>query len=197
MNLREWLDKNSALVVIGATLALVVALVSIVLSNRKGADESRYEGMWFIDLTTNQFFVGKPTDIPPIDAPSGQSLKNGQAAGVLAHVFGCGDSSVCQQDLTGRTPDELEDLGVFVGYLEKLTPESKADFEEMMEKFGSKSTMVSHMIGGRLLRLPDRNRWYGATTQFGREMQQDSSNRCTQPGDLRICRPGMRDDAVR
>ena len=191
MSIREKLNNNSVLVGIVATLALIIALVSVVFSGRTGGAESGFEGKWFIDLTTNKLFVGKLTDIPPIDAPSGQSLENGQAAGVWAHVFACGDSSKCRQDLTGKTLDELDSLGVFVAYLEKMTPDAKAEFEEMMEKFGSKPAMMDHMLEGRLIRSPKRGRWINAMSEYGREMQLKSSDRCGQSSDLRICRSGM------
>ncbi len=76
--------------------------------------------VYFYDLNTGKLFIGKSSDIPPIDAPSGNLMQDGNAtdqqAGVKAYVYSCDDCSV-------------EDSR-FVGWLETYTPQLKLQLED-------------------------------------------------------------------
>jgi hypothetical protein len=65
--------------------------------------------VWFLDLGGNRLFPAPADSAPPIDAPSGP------AAGVLAHVFSCGN---CNE------PDRE------IAYLERWTAEGRSRTNE-------------------------------------------------------------------
>lgn len=192
--IRGWVNNNSALVTAIAFVALIVAAVVIFRTNR-GPRGLQDVGMWYVDLNTNTLFAAEGTEIPPIDAPSGELLEDGEAAGVVAHVFCCSEDpeeKVCPNcaDLEAKTSEQLEEMDLFVGYYEKLVPETKDFLEEQAKKHG-RQPYYGNLPGGRLVRLPDDEEWYDAMTPFGMEIEQSGSRRCGDPRKVRFCRPGM------
>lgn len=121
-NVREWLNKNSAMVTIAAVVLLVVALSILVMSFRR-VDASD-AGAYYFDLNTGRLFTASMTEIPPIEAPSGplQTPQGPLPAGVRVHILSCGSCA----DFAGMTAEEVKAAGAEIAYLEMLTPEGKA-----------------------------------------------------------------------
>ena len=132
------------------TLLLVVLAVVLFLVARKPAS-GRPEGqLWFYNEITGQLFAASDLSIPPIKTTSGPGT------GVRAWVFSCGDCA---------NPDER-----FIGYLEKMHPNTKKIMDEEIAK-----TSVSMGIGklidkyssGILVRSPNKKNWVPRNSPAG------------------------------
>jgi len=100
-----------------AALVLILSVVAIVRQARPPSPRGP-EQKWLYDLNTGQLFAGAINEIPPIAAPSGP-LPDGSPAGVLAHVYGCGDCSTANR---------------VVAYLETYTPEQKGQLQQWNDR---------------------------------------------------------------
>ena len=113
MNIREWANKNSALVTGISIVVFVGALVFLIFGG--GETETRGpEQRWFYDLNTGSLFPQAPDVFPPVETESGDF--NGEPAGVHAMVFSCGE---CNEDER------------FVAWLTTYPPEVKKALETM------------------------------------------------------------------
>ena len=189
IKLREWINEHSGLVVSATVLVLVVVAIFVGLRSFRGPQAFEEYDLWCIDLHTNKLFAARSTDIPPFDAPSGELLEDGEPAGVRAYVYTCGE---CEGDLAGKTPEEVEELGLFVAYYEKYAPDLKErmlERQRVQEETGRPGPEF-RMVVGRLLRLPDQEQWHDAATVFGREIEIGPSRQCDDPSTLQLCGPG-------
>ena len=110
MTIREFLNKNSPVVVICAILVLIGCVV-FVLHTNETLHPPMIKNAYYYDLETGKIFIGPSDGIPPIPSPSGHKDPNGNNMGVRAILFSC-----------GKCDDESSR---FIGYLETLTPEAK------------------------------------------------------------------------
>jgi len=198
INVRDWINKNSALVTLVAVVALLMSVFVLLRNRGSGGGQIK---IWYIDLNTNQFFPGTIGDVAPIDPPSGE-LRDGELAGVVVHVFTCAETPEpedrqylenCRHDLKGKTPEDLEELGLFVGYYEKFTLDAKKRLEDVAKKHGTvaASPLFAQALPGRLLRLPDDENWYDSKSQFGIGIQARINRLCDNVEKVRACRPDM------
>jgi hypothetical protein len=177
---REWLNKNSAVVTIAAVVLLILSLAFIIM-NISGPPRPRERviPVYFYDLNTNQLFVGQSDQVPPIYAPS-QPDKQGIPKGVRAFVYSCGECD-----------DESER---FIAYLEMYTPEAKAARERMQRivrgeeqppgDMGEGSAEAAEMQmyemweQGRLMRLLNDDNWVPAMSEEAMQMLQHLERMC-------------------
>ena len=124
------------------TLLLVVLAVVLFLVARKPAS-GRPEGqLWFYNEITGQLFASSDSSIPPIETTSGPGT------GVRAWVFSCGDCA---------NPDER-----FIGYLEKMHPNTKKIMDEEIAKTGASmgiGQLIDKYSSGILVRSPNKKNW--------------------------------------
>ena len=157
MGLRETINENS---VTGIVIAVILFLVAGGLSYwtfvgfRPSVEVA--EGKWFFDANTGKLFAADTGDIPPIEAPSG-------GEGLQAHVYTCADD--CGgHDLEGLTPDEVEGLGLFVGYLERLEPEGQEIIEQIRNSDLSAENRAMQtdtaIMRFSSIRMPKQKKWY-------------------------------------
>jgi hypothetical protein len=89
MSLRETLANPA---VGGAIAVVLIAVAVIVILTGGEKPRENIAEVWYYDLDTKQLFAAPATAKPPIAAPSGATV-DGQPAGVMANVYGCGDCS--------------------------------------------------------------------------------------------------------
>ena len=133
------------------TLLLVVLAVVLFLVARKPAS-GRPEGqLWFYNEITGQLFAASDSSIPPIETTSGPGT------GVRAWVFSCGDCA---------NPDER-----FIGYLEKMHPNTK----KIMDEEGPQSVQT---VSGRVHWLPqgEEAKWPRFTSLVNTPVQGGSAD---------------------
>ena len=91
--IRDWMNKNSAMITIFAVLLLIAALAAIVMQAR-GPGVGGPVDVYYYDLQSGELFTSQNTKNPPIPSPTGNGLMpDGTGAGVQAVVFACGDCS--------------------------------------------------------------------------------------------------------
>lgn len=102
---RTWIERKPT-----ATAIVCLGVLGICFLLYKGL--TRFAGgdayVYYVDMGTGQTFTAHASNLPPISAPSGSKLSDGQAGGVRAHVYACGGCT--------DTPKQ------FVGFLERLGP---------------------------------------------------------------------------
>ncbi|MEX2671637.1 MAG: hypothetical protein WD294_05950 [Phycisphaeraceae bacterium] len=183
MNVREWLNNNSAVVTIVAVLVLCFALAFIIWNNSPASYGPI--DIYYVDLNTGELFTAKNTDYPPIAAPSDNE---GEQNGVRIHMYACGD---CPSGLTGRSLDTLESDGVHVAYLERYTPEAQQALQrDMTESSPDDEMRYYEMIEtGQLVRGPDRSDWVSVNSEPGYRLMSRFGERCSSGESPDICRP--------
>lgn len=178
---RDWVNKNSAAVTIGAIVILIFALAYIWLQNKGPSYSGAAMDMWFYDVNADKLFIDKGDKYPPIDAPSG-----GKA--FKAYIFTCGSCA-----------NESER---FAGYYEGFTDE----FKEMMQKAqeaaknGNQAVMPEAAMymeegyaKGRLI-SKDGKEWVESNSVEGIAITTELSKACEKRGggQLKPCYPGMK-----
>lgn len=134
MNMRGWLNQNSALTTVAAVVLLICALgFAVYHLTGSSTGVSSINAMYYYDVVGGTLFGGPMVDIlPPIDGPNGPITHDDKSrqAGFKAYIFACGG---CSSDLGGKTSQEVEAAGAKIGYLEYYTEKSKNVFREFME----------------------------------------------------------------
>ena len=145
MSVRETINKNPTVGfgVVGGVMAIAVMFSVMFLTAGDDTGSLVYDD-WYYDLESKKLFKATLGQTPPIDAPSGPNK------GARAYVYSCTDCS----DASSR----------FIGYLEFLTPESKAA-ESDREK--DDIYRAGHMV--RLEKDGD-NEWVGLYTPAGEKV---------------------------
>ncbi|MEM8496101.1 MAG: hypothetical protein AAF663_12030 [Planctomycetota bacterium] len=120
INLREWLNDNSAVTTIAAVVLLMVALGVMLVTVTGGGGGGGFEPptqRFFYDLNTGELFPVAIDELPPIDRGEPFMLPNGQSipAGVEAFVFGQEDGPADQY---------------VIGWVETLHPDRRAELIE-------------------------------------------------------------------
>jgi hypothetical protein len=162
MNFRKWMNTNSK-AVIGVSVAVILIFLISLFRSCTPASPPRITRAYYYDLGTNQLFSASESNVPPIPAPSDDG-KKGQASGVHAYVFSCGD---CDDD-TKR----------FIGYLETFTPEAhQAAIELQNPNSATTGPAMSAHIAGRLVMNPDDKKtgWVPSRSRQGSNIQ---SSKC-------------------
>ncbi|MBI1335567.1 MAG: hypothetical protein GC164_01240 [Phycisphaera sp.] len=127
--LREWLNKNSAMVTIVAVGLLCVSLGAIILQSSGRRGGPRVVDVYYFDLSSGKVITAKSDQFPPIDTGS-PNTPEGMPPGVRAYLFACGE---CPSSLVGMTPEQLAAKKVYIGWLEAYTPDAKAKLEDMRD----------------------------------------------------------------
>jgi len=190
MGLRETINQNSAVVTVGAVVLLIIALGVTVCSISGGGTSATGPGVgqqWFLDEGTNKLFAAEADAVPPIQAPSGKD-------GVRAYVFTC-DKNCGGHNLDGKGLDELEELGLFVGYVEKISPRGIEHMERIKQEHGD-DMAVSLLMSERLMeftlvRQVGSERWYPFVAPQATKIQSDPHTKCQDRRFAKPCMPGM------
>lgn len=182
MQIREWMNNNSAAVTLGAVIVMFCALGILycqLTSGGRGRGQ-QITHQYFYDLNTGELFEAEINLHPPIAAPSGplqrdmRPLRQGGPAGVRARVFSCTDCA----DRSSH----------FIGYLE-MYPES---VKRRLEQAGDQAMMMMEMEAMQMLvRRPDSERWVSSDRpEYGQIMQDIySRDRCPDGQRPRPCHP--------
>ena len=186
MNLRDWLNQNSALATVVAVIVLIFALGAIVWQNKKPSHKiTKYQ--WYYDTGSGKLFPDAFGKLAPIKAPSGED-------GVTAFAFWC--------DGCDSEPEIL--------YLTRYTEESKAMMleqrelmrkraEEMGKKLGNvpmMDPMMMRMGGQETASVDDPTDWVPVGSIEANEIMQVSPDLMTCDGDEKPkmdCRPSEKD----
>ena len=108
-------SKRRKVAYFGAVVLAVCALSAVGVSLKLTNRGNKPTGFWYLDLNTGKLFLADTKELPPIPAPSG-------GLGVRAHVYGC-DKGCGRTNLEGMTLLDLEELGLFVSHLERVSDE--------------------------------------------------------------------------
>ena len=164
---RDWLNQNSAIVIIAAAALVVLSVVISLLRSCSPATRqaSSPDEVYFYDLNTGKRFVGSARDVPPIDAPSGPYKDNEDLnAGVRAYVFSCDG---CQ---TLRT-----------GYLEVFPPDAHEQLTELMQNSNpseEQRAAIRRWRNEARIATPADLAWVPARTSRGRALRHDAPGAC-------------------
>lgn len=186
MNVREFINNNSAVATIMAVVLFAVALAIIVWQN-KGPSAGQYESFYY-DLNTQEIFVDDATLSTPFDRGGGtfEYFDGVKGSAVRAMIFTCNDPADIKK---GMTLAEIEAAGGFIAYLERLSPETIA----MQSKLdaGQDLTEQDRVIGmaGGLISTIDGQVWFNQESEQGMQLVNASFSRCSAGQTPKICRP--------
>lgn len=186
MNVREFLNNNSAVATIVAVVLLVIALGIIVWQN-KGPSAGQYESFYY-DLNTQEIFVDDATLSAPFDRGTGtyEYFDGAKGSAVRAIIFTCNDPADIK---AGMTLAEIEAAGGFIAYLERLSPQ----MIEMQAKLdaGQELAEQDYMLdmGGGLISTIDGQVWLSQESEQGMQLVSASFSRCGAGQNPKICRP--------
>lgn len=109
MQIREWVNKNSAVTTIVSVVLLFCALFYLMRTVFPKPPEPIKE-VFYYDIMTGKLFPAPVEEFPPIATPDGSKLSNDQPAGVKANVFSC---TRCREG------------DWYIGYLETYLPQAR------------------------------------------------------------------------
>ena len=175
MNVREWLNNNSAVATLVAVVVLVISLAILVYTGGGGSRVTEID-LYYYDLNTGELFTASSRLIPPIEAPSGPTPE-GEPAGVRAYLYSCSD---CDDESTHR-----------IAWLERYTPEAKQRIENYRnnpEQFAEEAYYEMEMQQDHQVRRPEDNQWQNINTQAGQQIM-EIAMQCPEGQRPQICYP--------
>lgn len=165
MSMREWMNNNSTLVMVGAAAFLVVALgVTVIQLSGPSASRSQADA-FFWDPETGEHFVARRAD-EPVRTETGQIAPE-------AHLFSCGE---CEP-------------GEWAGYLELRTEDYYQAREDDTFAQLSLPERERFLEQNHLVRALDGDRWVPRTTDVGHEVIRESRPTCPAGEESVRCRP--------
>ncbi|MEX0744702.1 MAG: hypothetical protein WD118_03795 [Phycisphaeraceae bacterium] len=181
MSIRDTLNNNSAVVTIAAVVILCVAL-AVIIWNSTGGPSFQPRDIYFVDLNTDEIFVAKSDQYPPIAAPSDT---DGQTSGVGVRIYACGE---CPTDLEGRSVRDLGGEDVWVAYLERWSDEARA---MMRNELTPEDTDRFYELpdAGHEVRALDDDRWNLMYSNIGQQLVEGQDTRCGDETYPALCRP--------
>ena len=156
MNLREWMNQNSAAVTIIAVVLLLISLGVIIMTLTPN-NPSRIVDVYFMDTADEVLFTATSDQLPPITAPSGKE-------GVRAFVFSCGDCG--------------DKASQFVGWLETYTAEAKAAISAPMDDPEAGMANYELIENGHMVCDPVSKRWVMANSEQGFNIMDMVQTKC-------------------
>ncbi len=187
MNVREYLNNNSALVTIAAVALLVISLGLIILNNRGNAPGGVVD-VYYFDLNTQKLVVAPSDRLSPFDGGSGTfAYPDGEHGSVVrAMVFACGECEGIRPDMSLA---ELEAAGGFIGYLQIMTQRAR-ELQERSQA-GEELTEADFDImysQGNLIADVSGQRWFPEMSDQAMRIMDQASQRCAgQP--IQACLP--------
>lgn len=167
MPIRQWLERNSVLVITVSVMVMAAAL-ALVLWPQRRISSADFRFAYFYDLNTQKIFRDDAQAIPPIDTESGAG------AGVRAMVVTCG----------GCGEDER-----FVAWMERYTPEGKKKalaYQAQMRAHPSSD--IPEPTGGQEIRSGKDPTWYPSESPRGQQIRQSLYTLCNGKSAI-TCRP--------
>lgn len=168
MNLREWMNQNSAVVTIIAVVLLLVSL-GVIIMTLTPKNNLRVVDVYFMDTADGSLFVDKSDKLAPVVAPSGKD-------GVRAFVFSCGDCG--------------DEKSHFVGWLETYTPEAKKAIEAPVEDPEAGMGNYEVIEKGHMVADPVNKKWYMSNSEEGYKIMDMMEARCGKDVPAKPCFPG-------
>ena len=181
MQIRQFIAEHAGIVTI---IALVVAAAAAGLAvwQTFGGSEQSTSDLYFYDTASDRIFVAASDRLPPIPAP-GADPQADQATGYRVRLFTCGQCPDHQR-IIGASRAELEEMGVFIGWLEMYTDEAKATLERMRDTeaqtLGQELQWMETQQAGERIRRPDdpAGAWVSRDAREGHAIQQAIDRRC-------------------
>ncbi|MDX1681627.1 MAG: hypothetical protein R3336_00775 [Phycisphaeraceae bacterium] len=185
-NIRQWLNKNSALATVAMIAVLALAIGAIAWQMKGPSYAPVSVDTWFYDLKSGEVFVAKSDRTPPIKTDNGP-LANGMPAGVRALVFACGSCETGEQ---------------FIGWLQmELTDEQAqrllAKNDDGSGPEGTESSNVDLTPEDRVFirsgEVPVRpelvGKWVQKTSVLGTEIMETVLGHCGGASSPQPCKP--------
>lgn len=118
--MRDWLNQHRG-VVVGIVALILVACGVLLWYGMRDARPDFPDNAFFYDVGTGKVFEAELGMVPPIAAPSGQTLPDGSPGGVKAYVYACGS---CFDENARK-----------IAYLERFTAEAQQRREELRQQY--------------------------------------------------------------
>ena len=151
MTIREWVNRNSAVVMIVVIVVLILALAYVIKSSMRSGS-AQAPPKWFYCLQTQQLYGADIKSIPPVESPWG-------GEGVEAIVYFCDD------DCKGEPR---------IAHLTKFSPELKRLIERRATPSDGDDTPMPPMMeqmAGTLVSDPDDIEWYPVISSQGSKIK--------------------------
>ncbi len=183
MTIRDLINEYQTAATAGVVV-VICATLGILVWTTVGQSGTGVENAYFYDLESDEIFVGKTAQDPPIIGPSGER------AGVRAYVYACGQCPP-KDELVGLNWRELEQTPAFIAYFQRYSDRmldlraSGRSLEELDQ--ADQAYMVQER--GDLVRAPDDERWVPRASRHAARLLSPGPRPC--PGDepLVICHP--------
>lgn len=192
VHIREWINQNATLVTVLAIIVLVLCFGILYKRVHQRRYAGRITAFYYYDIQTDALYADSPFVIPPIDAPSGP----GQ--GVRAYVFSCGE---CPQVLSGMTTDELEQVNVRIGWLEKYDEETRRKILDptASSQLAEPPTLINdhwrQWDKGHLIKAVDDEQWVVSVSEQGMQLMRHVSKLCPENKNMpKRCLPPQDED---
>jgi len=191
MNVRQFMNENSALVTIACIGLLIVALGYIIwfTTMRGGSRNYGPRPIYYFDAATGQIFTAPSDEIPPIQSP-GQDPGDTVPKGYRVMLFSC---STCPDDVSGMSLEQLQQAGVNVGYMEAYKPDVKEMLIEARDYDGDGPPPEAFMQleaqeEGHLISANGQE-WVAMNTMEAQEIQMSSYTICGENARATPCYP--------
>ena len=149
---------NNPVLVVVAVVILIVAGI-LIFTNLSRSPDVPHNARNYWDEGDSKLYPYDGNEFPPVKAPSG-------GEGVRAYVFSCSDCN---------------DKGTrFLGYVQKFTPEGRADLLKAFEENNLTDRIAA--FEQSLIRHPDETDWYEKGSPEGLEIQDTVTQRCDDEG---------------
>jgi len=171
MNTRQWVNDNSAIVMILAVLLLLVALFFI-FSMKDASFNAQNRKQWLYNTDTKTLYKDSMTLVPPVKTEDGTA--------VMALVYACGD---CDDD-----PHQIAHLRKLTDEGKRLQEEENKRMEELAKlPSGAKLPVrppgsMGHLRAW-LVSREDPIKWYSTESREGAEIISNVGTAC---GDIKI-----------
>lgn len=186
MNIREFLNNNSAVATIMAVVLLVIAL-GVIVWQSKGPSAGQFDSFYY-DLNTQEIFVDDATLSVPFDRGTGtfEYFDGAKGSAVRAMIFTCNDPAEIK---AGMTLAEIEAAGGFVAYLERLSPQMIEMQAKMQAGQEPAELDLAMDYSGGLISTIEGKAWFGQESEQGMQLMTAAFSRCGQGQNPKICRP--------
>jgi hypothetical protein len=156
LELREKINNHATTVLTVSTVSVVSLVVLVIwasLGPRKPVVMDDFKKEWYYNLSTGQLFRAKTGQLPPIATPGQQ--EGSEAMGVRAYV------------MSYKSEPQMSDI--FVAYLEKFAPESKAEIQQLLKGDAEQSKQAVRLWNkSRLIKRPEDPNWLEASSSEGK-----------------------------
>ncbi|BAM04247.1 hypothetical protein [Phycisphaera mikurensis] len=187
-------ERKPELLKLVAGVAITLVALAVILYQVLPGSSPLTQDKWMFDLASGKLVRAPASEIAPIDG-DGTFDYPGLGPGpsvVDASVFTCGDPADIR---AGMTAAELEAVGARIGFLTRLTPQSKRAMEAAMRASDAQRDGDAGPDGGTggtattVLSALDGRRWVGELSPPAMQIRAAASQPCGDESPPKLTRP--------